>query len=152
MEALEGNVAKDLAAMESELKDTMAANQKENKSIANANQAELKNILSELESGLKDQADQNLTQIVNQFSGLEALTKQNFAELNENLDLSVADLKNQMDNLHEQISKTQGEITEILTAMDKNRTSSIRKLWMQCSGLQQTFLLSSIRAMKIWKT
>lgn len=121
MEALEGNVAKDLAAMESELKDTMAANQKENKSIANANQAELKNILSELESGLKDQADQNLTQIVNQFSGLEALTKQNFAELNENLDLSVADLKNQMDNLHEQISKTQGEITEILTAMDKKQ-------------------------------
>lgn len=93
METLEGNVAKDLAAMESELKDTMAVNQKENKSIANANQAELKNILSELESGLKDQADQNLTQIVNQFSGLEALTKQNFAELNENLDLSVADLK-----------------------------------------------------------
>lgn len=121
METLEGNVAKDLAAMESELKDTMAVNQKENKSIANANQAELKNILSELESGLKDQADQNLTQIVNQFSGLEALTKQNFAELNENLDLSVADLKNQMDNLHEQISKTQGEITEILTAMDKKQ-------------------------------
>lgn len=121
METLEGNVAKDLAAMESEIKDTMAANQKENKSIANANQAELKNILSELESGLKDQADQNLTQIVNQFSGLEALTKQNFAELNENLDLSVADLKNQMDNLHEQISKTQGEITEILTAMDKKQ-------------------------------
>lgn len=121
METLEGNVAKDLAAMESELKDTMAVNQKENKSIANANQAELKNILSELESGLKDQADQNLTQIVNQFSGLEALTKQNFAELNENLDLSVADLKNQMDNLHEQISKTQGKITEILTAMDKKQ-------------------------------
>ena len=121
METLEGKVAKDLAAMESELKDTMATNQKENKSIANANQAELKNILSELESGLKDQADQNLTQIVNQFSSLEALTKQNFAELNENLDLSVADLKNQMDNLHEQISKTQGEITEILTAMDKKQ-------------------------------
>ena len=71
METLEGNVAKDLAAMESELKDTMAVNQKENKSIANANQAELKNILSELESGLKDQADQNLTQIVNQFSGFD---------------------------------------------------------------------------------
>ena len=121
METLEGNVAKDLAAMESEIKDTMAVNQKENKSIANANQAELKHILSELESGLKDQADQNLTQIVNQYSGLEALTKQNFAELNENLDLSVVDLKNQMDNLHEQISKTQGEITEILTAMDKKQ-------------------------------
>lgn len=83
------------------------------------NQEELLDLLNDFETDLQKTLSENMVSIDTHFSALQKSVTDSFAQLQENLSLSVLELRAQMDDIHSQIQDTQTKITDILASMDE---------------------------------